>query len=153
MSNWQFISIGSDNGFALNRQQAIVWNNGGIVYGCIMCLNQWSIVWLLWVWSLNYLPLSGPRCSDLTLALRWLNKMAFSLHQEILPTYSGPAIITLYPGPLILAWINNYFHHKMWVEIIYPFPNLSGAAAEVWEWISNFIAHFTGHVITYPWWE
>ena len=26
----------------------------------------------------------------------------------------------------------------MWDEITYPFPNVNGAAVEVWEWISNF---------------
>ena len=26
-------------------------------------------------------------------------------------------------------------------------------AIQVWEWISNFIPHFTGHVITYPCWD
>ena len=29
---------------------------------------------------------------------------------------------------------------------------IHGATVEVWEWISNFITHFTGHVITYPCW-
>ena len=28
-------------------------------------------------------------------------------------------------------------------EITYPFPNFNGATVEVWEWISNFITHFT----------
>ena len=28
-------------------------------------------------------------------------------------------------------------------EIIYPFPNCSGVAVEVWEWISYFIPQFT----------
>ena len=32
-------------------------------------------------------------------------------------------------------------------EITYPFPNFNGTTVEVWEWISNFIPHFTGHVI------
>ena len=27
---------------------------------------------------------------------------------------------------------------KMWDEMIYPFLNFSGAAVEVYEWISNF---------------
>ena len=40
---------------------------------------------------------------------------------------------------------------KVWDKITYQFPNLSGATVEVWQWISNFISHFTGHVITYPW--
>ena len=37
----------------------------------------------------------------------------------------------------------------MWDKITFPFPNFSGAAVEVWEWKSNFILHFTGHVVTY----
>ena len=47
------------------------------------------------------------------------------------------------------AWMNNYIHYKMWDEITYSFPNFNGAAIEVCEWISNFIPHFTVHVITY----
>ena len=34
----------------------------------------------------------------------------------------------------------------------YPFQNFNGATVEVWEWISNFIPHFPGHVITYLCW-
>ena len=40
-------------------------------------------------------------------------------------------------------------HRNVWDEIIYAFPSFNGAAVEAWEWISNFIPHFTGHVITY----
>ena len=29
-------------------------------------------------------------------------------------------------------------------------PKLQRTTVEVWEWISNLILHFTGHVITYP---
>ena len=34
--------------------------------------------------------------------------------------------------------------------ITYPLSNFNSTAVEVWEWISNFIPHFTGHVISYP---
>ena len=34
-------------------------------------------------------------------------------------------------------------------EITYPFPNFNGGTVEVWEWISNLILHFTGHVWFY----
>ena len=37
----------------------------------------------------------------------------------------------------------------MWDEITYPFPNFSGC----WEWRSNFIVDFIGHVITHPCWD
>ena len=49
-----------------------------------------------------------------------------------------------YKGPLLLTWICNYIHHKAWDEITYPFPNF----LKVWEWISDFIPHFT-----YPCWD
>ena len=52
------------------------------------------------------------------------------------------------------TWICNYTHYEMWDEITCPFPNFKGGAVEVWEWISYFIPHFTGHVITYyPYWD
>ena len=44
-------------------------------------------------------------------------------------------------------------HYKVWDVITYPFPNFSGAAIEVWEWISNVFLHVTGHVVTYPCWD
>ena len=40
-----------------------------------------------------------------------------------------------------------YTHYNVWDEIIYPFQR---ATIDVWKWISNFIPHFTGHVITDP---
>ena len=46
--------------------------------------------------------------------------------------------------------MNDYICYKVLDEITYLFPNFHSAAVEVWEWICNFIPHFTGHVITYP---
>ena len=37
-------------------------------------------------------------------------------------------------------------------EITYPFPYLNSVTVEVWEWITNFSTHFTGHVITNQCW-
>ena len=31
MSNWQYVSIGSGNGLAPNRRQAIIWTNADLV--------------------------------------------------------------------------------------------------------------------------
>ena len=63
-------------------------------------------------------------------------------------------------GPLIVAWINfkasmdKKVHLKyVWNAITYLFPNLNCATVEVWERICNFIPNFTGHVITYPFWD
>ena len=54
---------------------------------------------------------------------------------------------------LISAWISNYIHYKVWDGIIYPFRNFNGCTVEVWEWISNFIPHFTRYVNIYPFWD
>ena len=47
----------------------------------------------------------------------------------------------------------NHMPRKVWDEIIYLFPNFNGATVEVWEWISNFIPHFTRHGITNLCWD
>ena len=41
----------------------------------------------------------------------------------------------------------------MWGEITFSIPNCNGCTVKIWEWISNFIPYFTGHVVTYPCWE
>ena len=51
-----------------------------------------------------------------------------------------------YKEPLIPTWISTCIHYKVWDYIIHSFPNCNGATVEVCEWISNFIAHFTGWV-------
>ena len=56
--------------------------------------------------------------------------------------------LTLFP-----AWISNHMHYKVWDEITYPLPNFNCCTADIWEWVSNFIPHFTGHVTTYPCWN
>ena len=63
----------------------------------------------------------------------------------------------IYQGPLfykhgltlISAWTSYHIHYKLWHEITYPFPNFNGTAVEVWEWVSDFIPHLTGHLITF----
>ena len=83
----------------------------------------------------------------------------FSLMLFYSTTADGDRKLDIY-GPfhwhgltLIPTWISNYTHYNVWDEITYPFLNFNGATVEVWEWISNFIPHFTGHVITYPCWD
>ena len=66
----------------------------------------------------------------------------------------------MFPGAPLLTWINfnssmisNYFYYKVWDEITCPFPNFNGCTVDVWDRFSNFIRHFTGHVITFPCWD
>ena len=51
---------------------------------------------------------------------------------------------------LIPAWLSNYIHYKVWGELSFLVSNFYYSTVEVWEWISNFIPQFTGHMITYP---
>ena len=51
---------------------------------------------------------------------------------------------------LIQTWISNHIDYDVLDEITYPFPNFNGGTVEVCEWTSNFMPHFTVHVITYP---
>ena len=50
-------------------------------------------------------------------------------------------------------WISNCIHYEVLDEITYPFLNFNGASVEVWEWINDFISHFTEHVIIFPCWD
>ena len=84
----------------------------------------------------------------------WMS-VAYVFHM-ILPACTVPC--GGIPGPftgltLIIARISNYTHYNAWDEITYPSPDFNGGTVEVWEWISNFISHFPGHVITYPCWD
>ena len=38
-------------------------------------------------------------------------------------------------------------------EITHTSSNCNDTEVEVWEWISNYIPHFTGFAITYPRWN
>ena len=46
-------------------------------------------------------------------------------------------------GVTFLIW----FNFKVCDDITYPLPNLNSAIVVVWELISNFISHFTRHVV------
>ena len=90
-SNWQYDSIGSDNGLALKRRQAIIWSNVGMFYWPIyvsifineltLCSASPSVGTLLntrldtvfstltgWFWSVN--P-TERWCNNFTRALVW----------------------------------------------------------------------------------
>ena len=63
------------------------------------------------------------------------------------------ALLLIYGFTLIPAWISTHVPSKVCYGITYQFSNFNGVTVEVWEWISNFIPHFTGHVITHPCWD
>ena len=54
---------------------------------------------------------------------------------------------------VIVMALGKWSHlYKLWDELTYLFPNFNGAAVEVWEWISNFIPHFSVYVIVFTLW-
>ena len=52
-------------------------------------------------------------------------------------------------NPLILIWISNYIHYKVWAETTYPFPNFN----KYGRMDKKFLLKFFGHVISYPQWN
>ena len=91
--------------------------------------------------SINLTPL----CTPMSIA----DNKVFSCLSWSHITFKWP--VTPFTKTLIPSWRSNYIHYKVWDEITYSFFN--GATVSVWEWISNFIQHLTGHVITYPCWD
>ena len=103
-------------------------------------------------WILNALTLNTPSC-----LLTFYEERFYSgvLHQieGLEPNYHMMSVFKIGHLTLMPAWMSNYIHYEMWDEITFLFPNFNGCTIEVWEWIHNFIPHFTGHVITYPYWD
>ena len=116
-----------------------IWLSKWSYNGCAWHMSYWS--WNNSIWCMVY-----P--SILALLQCFLDLVSVMHHYGDPCKPSGPCFwhgLTLIP-----AWISNYSHDKVWHEITCLFPNFNGATVEVWEWISYFIPHFTGHVITYP---
>ena len=61
--------------------------------------------------------------------------------------------IYLHGTILIPASIINHIPSKVCDESTYPLSNFNCRNVEVREWISNFIPHFTRHMIIYPFWD
>ena len=53
---------------------------------------------------------------------------------------------------ICIFYSSTFIFRKVWNEITYPFPTFNSGTVDVKVWTSNFIPHFTGHVITYPCW-
>ena len=95
-----------------------------------------------WMWRINQ-----------TLVIYWiwhsyLNFISAAVTHAKCECDSWLPLLTVIP-----AWMSNYIHYKMCYETTYPFPNSNDATDEDWKWISNFITHFPGHMITYQCWD
>ena len=139
--HWSLVKIGSGNGWlGAVRQQAITWANVDLD----PCRHMTS---------LGYNELRVFQ-SSLVIIMTWYTG-------DIMSQVISKQALTYFEchlGPLLLTWINfnpsstdgNYIHYiKCGMKLLTQFPNLNFKTAEAWEWITNFIPHFTGHVITY----
>ena len=114
------------------------------------CLLVWTSPWK------NSSIANGFTCHDshvITVMLRKDFNCLFHLHLCWLTQYLltwGPFTKRFNFNPSLES---NHMSSKVCGEITFPFPNFSGATIEVWEWISNFIPHFSVDVITYPCWD
>ena len=81
------------------------------------------------------------------------NNVIYSIASHHWGLYPTRIVFTWHGTILISAWIKNHMPSKICNVITYPFPNLSGGAAEVWKWRSNFTSHFIMDVMIFPWWQ
>ena len=100
----------------------------------------------------RYIPLASGWVMLFSLFWAWIRSNLIKSAPRVLITCLSSCVYIQSRDLRIPAWISNYTHYKVWDEITCPFPNFNGGAVEAWEWISNFIPHFSGHVITYPCW-
>ena len=118
------------------------WNRSEFCQNCLRLIYIFKIMMPLVTGTLSYHTNFIWACRTFELVPQingiwtWLS---IWLHISWVPFYQHG--LTIIP-----AWVNNYIHYKVWDELTYPFPNLNGTTVEVWEWISNFIPHFTGYV-------
>ena len=113
------------------------------------------------LWQSNDCPsASKATLMNMDKYFMWINYERLHNHNKAKHNKTVCIFLGIYcilPGSLVLAWFDFntiteswYIHYIMWVQITYPFPNFND---DVWKWISNYISHFSGHVITYPCWD
>ena len=120
-SNWQYASIGSDNGSAPNRRQAIIWTNDDLGYRCINASLGLTEL------TLN---VRAPSYLGLTRSISWL-LMPWLLtspgHQQ--PWYwlcrIGRFLSYLRKDFNYLRHINMEKWHKMWIYVYVPSEKFS----------------------------
>ena len=83
------------------------------------------------------LPIINPRRSSDR--LRFITGIPIPVRRAcVVNRGPGDPFTKLNMVKFIVAWVRIYIHYKMWDEITYPFPNLKGAAVEVWELMNEF---------------
>ena len=134
------------------------WNFRYVIFQRILVIDGWGICCSI---ALIWMPVDfTDDQSTLVQLMAWCRQARFYLVSfNSIPVYANQLwsfyqwdLFCQMESTIIISWMSNYIHYKVWDEVTYSFPNFSGAAVEVWDWKRNFIVHFTGHMITYyPW--
>ena len=143
-------TIGSDNGLSPGRHQAIIWTNARILLIGLLGTNFSEMLIEIPTFSFKKMSLkmpailSQPQFVDNILCHRTVDCL-FEFFYLIEPwTWSSGALIW------IPAWISNHIHYEVWEESIHK---LQWCSYWTLGMDNNLIPHFTGHMITYSWWD
>ena len=134
--NWQYGSIGSDNGLAPNRRQAIIWINDGLGYWCIYAsFGSQGVTLLVTCHVIMEHIIQGPLIYQYDLFIyfnrnSWKNLMAQKLcpktfyyifYYSLSPSFSFPInirilfhILSSYFCNIILKWNLNLIIRRWW---------------------------------------
>ena len=126
-TNWQYVSIGSGNGLAPVRRQAIIWTNDGLVYWRIyssLGLNE-----LMTPYTIIYSVLFTCLAYNLVLCLQWSSILCILFFVEC-----------------ILAWHTLHSHipaHREHILILFSFhPNSNEPiATKFFTWPNSYHMH------------
>ena len=127
---------------------------------CFMCFKDLFILhWVEWKFSFLVHCFMYVLLLNLFVSKYWnLHAMMWYLLLAFVGQFNGSYCLIYSRGifyyhgiTLILAWISNHMHYKVWDEIYLSMLKL--ALLRFWQWICNFIPHFTQHLITCPCWE
>ena len=92
---WQLVIIGSRNGLALIRRQAIIWTNGGLVY--------WHIC-ITWPWLVKSLSANGSTAFIWKLCCHWPKGL-----RQCPITLMTQAIQSLFPMAFpVCCWLHSF---------------------------------------------
>ena len=84
---------------------------------------------------------------DISVVVSFDNQYSYIAAREVL---SLSVTIPIFSN-IWSARISSSSIFQMWDKITYPCPDVNDVVVEVWELISIFITHLTGHVNNYPW--
>ena len=125
------------NYWVLSYYLGLLWR----IYSCVNLIIILKLIEFFNKQREQILPRTKQDCTQKWNMLRNKNTFVYTTWLIQLDIYHS--------SNLIPAWISNYIHYEARDEITHPFQNFNSTTVYFWELISNFIPHFTVHMITY----